>query len=244
MHLIKLDAIDSTNTFLKDLCRKSMLENFTVVVTKQQFSGRGQMGAKWLSEPGKNLMFSVFVRFDDFLFSNIAYLNYTVSLAVFKVLKELKVPNLSLKWPNDIMSANCKIGGILIENSIHKGNVSHSIIGIGLNVNQEFFLEELKLVSSLKKCLGKEMDLNDLLNKLMDSLENEISHCQTRNFTSIKENYLGVFYKKNIPTMFEDSSGAIFIGKIVDVLDIGKIQIELDNETITSYGLKEVKMLR
>ena len=136
MKLIKLDAIDSTNEFLKGLSKKQELENFTVVSAEKQTKGKGQMGAIWASDASKNLIMSVLVK--DFLsgIDQLFNLNIVVSLAVIEVLESLNIPNLSIKWPNDIMSYNKKIGGILIENSIKSDGTIISIVGLGLNVNQ------------------------------------------------------------------------------------------------------------
>src|SRR4051812_14072234 len=115
MKLIKLDAIDSTNDFLKSLSSQDELENFTVVTAENQTKGKGQMGAKWQSESGKNLIMSVLVK--DFLFDNEQVFNLSIIVAtsVIEVLKTFDIPELSIKWPNDIMSYTKKIGGILIE---------------------------------------------------------------------------------------------------------------------------------
>ena len=114
MKVIKLDAIDSTNEFLKGLLGKQTVDNFTVITAENQTNGKGQMGSVWTSEVGKNLIMSVLVK--DFLFdiSQIYNLNILVSLAVFQALDEIEIPELSIKWPNDIMSDTKKIGGILI----------------------------------------------------------------------------------------------------------------------------------
>src|SRR6218665_3951820 len=114
MKVIKLDAIDSTNEFLKELLSKQTVENFTVVTAENQTKGKGQMGAVWNSEVGKNLIMSVLIK-DFFTGSSVIYnLNIAVSLAVIQSLQEKKIPKLSIKWPNDIMSDPKKIGGILI----------------------------------------------------------------------------------------------------------------------------------
>jgi BirA family biotin operon repressor/biotin-[acetyl-CoA-carboxylase] ligase len=88
LKIIKLSAIDSTNSFLKEMATNSVVENFTVVVTDNQIKGRGQQGSVWESEVGKNLIFSVFVTFESLSVSDKKYLNYAVSLAVFEVLQQ------------------------------------------------------------------------------------------------------------------------------------------------------------
>ena len=150
MKIIKLSAIDSTNSFLKEMASGSVVENFTVVVTENQVKGRGQQGSTWESETGKNLIFSVFVAFNSLNISDKKYLNYAVSLAVFEVLQKENIPRIAIKWPNDILSAKLKICGILIENIVKSNKLQGSVIGFGLNVNQKYFRD----LFLSKRCLG------------------------------------------------------------------------------------------
>ena len=170
MKLIKLDAIDSTNEFLKGLSNKQELENFTVVTAESQTKGKGQMGAVWASETGKNLILSVLVK--DFLsdICQIFNLNIIVSLAVIEAIECYKIPDLSIKWPNDIMSYNKKIGGILIENSIKSDGSIVSIVGLGLNVNQTNF-ENLPKASSMAVICDTKYNKDDLLFTIIDKIE-------------------------------------------------------------------------
>ena len=104
MKIIKINATNSTNSFLKELAQNSSLDEITVVVTNNQTSGRGQMNNSWLSEPYKNLTFSLFTPLKKIKIEHQAYLNFAVSLAIYDTLLEYNVPNLYIKWPNDIMS--------------------------------------------------------------------------------------------------------------------------------------------
>ena len=158
MQLIKLDATPSTNSYLKELMRELNLDDFTVVVCEHQTKGRGQQGNIWMSERGKNLIFSVLKYIEKVKTNNAFALNAVVSLAVYETLRTFKIPQVSVKWPNDIMSGNKKICGILIENTLKGNDLKKSIIGIGLNVNQEVF-SELPHASSLKCETGLEFDL-------------------------------------------------------------------------------------
>ena len=150
--------------------KDSSLENFTIVVTKNQQKGRVQRDANWYSEPFKNLTFSILVNKLKLKTNEAKYINFAVSLAIFKVLEIYKIPNLFIKWPNDIMSANKKICGILIENSLSNNKINNSIIGIGLNVNQVNF-PNLERVSSLNNILGYELNLDNLLIDLTKQLK-------------------------------------------------------------------------
>ena len=118
MQIIKLDATASTNTYLKELAAVKNLQDFTVVTTKDQTLGRGQLHSKWESESGKNLAISILKNNFDLSVEQGFLISMTVSLAILDSLRQLGIPKLSIKWPNDILSGNFKIGGILIENII------------------------------------------------------------------------------------------------------------------------------
>ncbi|WP_452598569.1 biotin--[acetyl-CoA-carboxylase] ligase, partial [Pontimicrobium sp. MEBiC01747] len=139
MRIIKLDAIDSTNTFLKGISSEGTIEDYTVVVTKKQTNGRGQMGTVWDSEAFKNLTFSVYKTHINIKLEQQFYISIVTALSLVKTLKTLGVNKIQIKWPNDILSENKKICGVLIENVIKQTALSSSIIGVGLNVNQTNF---------------------------------------------------------------------------------------------------------
>jgi len=244
MHIIKLDAIESTNTFLKELVTNQVVENYTVVSSECQSGGRGQMGAKWISEPGKNLLFSVFVKDLSLSLEDAVYLNYAVSIAIYNSLNAYKLSNLKIKWPNDILADNKKISGILIENSISNQAIKNTIIGVGLNVNQREFSKELNKATSVKNVLGSNIDKSELLNSLLSNLKIQLERCTPVNFTVLKEEFLSNLYKMNTPSMFKNSGLGVFMGKIVGVNSKGDLQIELEDESIENFGLKEVEFLR
>lgn len=242
MNLVKLNAINSTNEFLNDLVKDTTTENWTVVVAENQTKGKGQFQNKWQSEDGKNLTFSVLCELDDFHIDYSCYMNYVVSLAVFNVLKEYIPRKLKVKWPNDILSASKKICGILIENTVSKNKIVRSIIGIGLNINQEKF-DSLPNASSLKLIASKEFDKNELLEKIVNELKKQTFLINKRLFEVIKDEYEANLYKKNVPSMYKDTFDTVFMGKILGVNQQGQLIVELENETIKSFGLKEIKFL-
>ncbi|OAD44458.1 biotin--[acetyl-CoA-carboxylase] ligase [Polaribacter atrinae] len=243
MKTIKLSATDSTNSFLKDLSQNSTLENFTTVVTQNQTKGRGQQQNKWVSDPYKNLTFSVFISFQDLKVIQKKYLNFAISLAIYNVLFTKNLPKPSIKWPNDILSANKKICGILIENTFSGDRIKNSYVGIGLNVNQETFPEYLNNATSLKLETGIAYDLDILLPTVLEEIKKNIKLLTSKKFTLLEEKYLDVLYKKNIPTMFKNSKDEIFMGIISGISDFGKLQVQLEDDTIKEFGLKEISFL-
>lgn len=240
MKIIKLDAIDSTNTFLKEMAVNSLLENFTVVVAKHQRLGRGQMNTEWNSEGGKNLTFSVFVGFSDLLVANQKYLNFSVAISVFEVLNDLKLSKVSIKWPNDILAEGMKICGILIENSLKGNEIQSSVIGIGLNVNESFLSNKQLNAVSIKDLLKEELELDFLLRELVLRLEKNIALLNKKEYDLLEYRYLEVLHKKNVPSMFKTHQNVLFMGKIIGVSKDGKLRIELSDETIKEFEIKEV----
>ncbi len=242
MKIIKLNTTPSTNTFLKDLAQLSTLEDFTIVTAKKQTSGRGQMNSKWISDECKNLTFSVFCKFLDLKTTEQRYLNFAVSLSVFEFLTPLNLPKLAIKWPNDILSDKKKICGILIENSLQKNTINSSIIGIGLNVNQEKFPKNVKKATSIKIILQQNFDLDELLNKFLKILKSYIDLLRQKKYSELETQYLNALYMKGVPTMFK-TNNKIFMGKILGISTDGKLQIELEDESIKEFGIKEVEFV-
>ncbi|MGK0412011.1 MAG: BirA family biotin operon repressor/biotin-[acetyl-CoA-carboxylase] ligase [Polaribacter sp.] len=240
MKLIKLSAIDSTSSFLKELSQNSTLENYTVVVTNKQTKGRGQQANSWVSKPNKNLTMSVFIKGFKLAMPHQKYLNFAISLAIFDILSIKQIEKLSIKWPNDIMSANKKICGILIENSIRSNEIYTSIVGIGLNVNQVKFPDFLEKASSLKKITNIEYNLDLLLLELMAQIKVRVALLKAKKYRELESDYLEVLYKKNIPTMFKDRQDVLFMGIILGISKTGNLQVELDDETVKEFGMKEI----
>ena len=241
MNIIKLNAIESTNSYLKDLMHTTDLENYTVVVAENQTAGRGQMGAKWEVESGKSLTFSVFVSYLNFKIVSQFYFNMCVSLACSEVLKRHTSATIKVKWPNDIMAEKDKIAGILIENSIRGKNIVASVVGIGINVNQINFPNHLTGVTSLAKIVGKEFDKEKLMIEIVHELKSQLQQFEDKKFNEIKTSYLNSLFEFQKPRMFELESGVQFLGKITDVNSSGQLVVETEQEKTREFGIKEIK---
>lgn len=242
MKIIKLNAIDSTNDFLKNMTRNEAVENFTVVVTQNQTKGKGQMGSTWNSETGKNLIMSVLVKelLNDV--DEIFHLNVAISLAVIQVLEEFKIPKISIKWPNDIMSDNKKIAGILIENSFKSDSSIESIVGIGLNVNQKEFLN-LPKASSLSVITELEFDLDVILDKILFQIKRNCALISSNQSTYLWQKYHNNLFKKGLPMAFEDVNNNQFMGIIQEVAVDGRLKLLLEDDSLKFYELKQIQML-
>lgn len=237
MQLIKLNATDSTNTYLKELMASQSLEDLTAVVAKNQKKGRGQMGSQWLSVPHKNLTFSVLKKGNHFAMDNPFLLNIVTSLAIYDVLENLAIPELTIKWPNDIMSGTRKICGILIENVLSGNLIRASIIGVGLNVNQTSF-PGLTNVSSLKLLMGRELDTEELLRMLLQRLRSYFEGLHKKD--KLWRNYENVLFRKGVVSSFHDKGDEPFMGIIQGVSDLGKLVVKMESGRKNEFGFKEI----
>lgn len=242
MNIIKLDAIDSTNDYLKQLVRKKTIENYTVVMAHEQTNGKGQLGAKWISEPGKNLTMSVLIKDLSQDLITVFDINAAVAVAIAKLLSSLELDDVFVKWPNDIMADNKKIAGILIENILKPDGTFTAIVGIGLNVNQTIF-KGLPDATSMKIFRGTTYESLEELAILMVNLIDTYVALATKSKHDIWKQYNEVLFKKNIPMPFIDRNGKRFVGEVKQVNNDGKLALFQEDQELHFYEAKEIKML-
>ena len=242
MHLIKLDATDSTNADLKELLATEDAPDGTVIQAAWQRKGRGQMGRDWVSEPGKNLTFSILKKFKSLPITQQFALNMISSLAVVEVLSGHDVPELSVKWPNDILSGKQKICGILVENVVKGTFLKAAVIGIGLNVNQEDFPSGLN-ATSVKLQTGDEISLETLLEALVQAIESRIASFLETSYDELRKTYESLLYAKGIPEMFVTPEGQRFSARVVGIDETGQLRLQHQTGDIRAYQFNEVKML-
>jgi len=242
MHIIKVDAIDSTNTFLRDMNREKYLAKPVCVIAIEQVLGKGQMGTIWQSNPGENLTCSMFMPINDLYIMDQFYISMTASLAVYDTLDMFRLPKLSIKWPNDILSDRFKICGILIENVVNNGRLRGAIVGIGINVNQQKF-DNLPRAGSMKQLLDKSFDLEEVLSVLITKVKHRFSELEKSQFKALKKTYESLLFRKDKPSTFMDAKGASFVGIIQNITSSGKLKILLEDEIIQSFDLKEIQLL-
>ncbi len=242
MHIIKLDAIDSTNSYLRQLSVTEAVEDFTVVVANYQTKGRGQMGTQWSSQASKNLMVSVF---KDVSFLNVEhhfFISIVVSLSILEALQSFNITNLKVKWPNDILSENKKISGILIENVIKQTKISATIIGFGVNVNQTEF-ENLPEASSMRLISGRIYELEEVLQAIITKLEYYFKILEQKEFEILKTTYENHLFRKDKPSTFRDAEGLLFSGYIKGISNSGTLQVCMEDDIINEFDLKSITLL-
>ncbi|PKP24453.1 MAG: biotin--[acetyl-CoA-carboxylase] ligase [Bacteroidetes bacterium HGW-Bacteroidetes-2] len=238
----KINATQSTNSYLKELVKKIGAEEEIVVVTNNQTNGRGQVGAIWQSQVGKSLTFSVFKPGFGMDVSHQFFISMAVSLAVKDVLHLRNVVNLCVKWPNDILSANKKICGILIENILQKSVIAGSVIGIGLNVNENLF-ENLPKATSMKIVTGKNFSLEEILEDVVKSLDFYFVFLKEKRVGELAELYISALYGKDQVNFFLTPDGLRFHGIIRSIAPNGKLRVEMENKSIKEFDLKEITLI-
>lgn len=233
--IIQLDTVDSTNNFAANLLSSGELVHGTVIMADEQTNGRGQRGSNWITQPAMNLTVSFFVVYDNLAVNRQSSINQWVSLAIIDVLKKHKI-SASVKWPNDILVNDKKIGGVLIENQLSQNMIKSSIIGIGLNVNQTDF-DGLSATSIQSECKSF-LPLNLVLLELIESMNSCMKLLDQNNFEELKEVYHRNLWRMNELTQVK-VNGEVKLGIIRGTTDFGLLILELDGAE-QYFDLKEV----
>ncbi|WP_443937196.1 biotin--[acetyl-CoA-carboxylase] ligase [Pedobacter sp. MW01-1-1] len=242
-NFINLKEVDSTNNFLKKMASNSepLLEG-TVIMAENQYAGRGQQANVWHTEPGKNISLSIYLCPTFLPLNKHFYLNMAVSLAVSDTLSHFLPDDVKVKWPNDVYFKSKKIGGILIENLLTGMSIKHSIIGIGLNINQQSFNEAIReKATSVIQILQKEVDLAAIIDKLFVFIEKYYLLLKTQRYDVLKEMYLAKLYHFQ-KKAFYNQNGRIFEAILIGIEESGKLVLETDIGT-EAFDFKEIEFI-
>lgn len=245
---IFLESCESTNSLALTACSENKATHGLAIVAEHQTKGRGQMGNKWDSKRGDNLLLSIVLK-PTISANEQFYLSKAVACGIMEGLgawaKEQVGQNLPLaiKWPNDIYLEGKKLGGILIENQWNAGKWTHSVVGIGLNINQIDF-EGLR-ATSLKKHTrnSTEIDKIEVFNSICLGMEKYVKVCEFGDFHQIDEVYHSYLFRLNEWHLYQDNeSREVFDGRILKVNEQGLILIEKQNG-YKMYDLKEISFI-
>ncbi|MCS6935764.1 MAG: biotin--[acetyl-CoA-carboxylase] ligase [Chitinophagales bacterium] len=240
-NIITLQQVGSTNDYARELLASGPVPEGTLIIARAQTAGRGQQGNAWLSEPDKNLTVS-FIFYPDFLEPpNQFYLNMCAALAVKDFAESVVKDRICIKWPNDIYAGDSKLAGILIENTIAGNKITHSIIGIGINVNQETFSEELKNPTSLYLLTAITYNLNTLAELLCLYVEKYYLQLRMRHFNFLARAYTESLYRYQQTHEFKKGD-QIIRGEICGVSKDGKLILQSAGKE-HRYGFKEIEFL-
>ena len=168
-------------------------------------------------------------------------LNVISSLSVFQLLNEINLNKMTIKWPNDIMTDNRKISGILIENSVKGKLIKHSIIGVGINVNQKKF-KDLPNATSLFIETGCEFSLDSLTSRLVEIFRKKFLKFE-KNEEDLFDKYNNQLFLKNKDSNFIGLDNKKFSGKIICVNKRGELKIKKTNKQEINYSENTIKFL-
>jgi BirA family transcriptional regulator, biotin operon repressor / biotin---[acetyl-CoA-carboxylase] ligase len=175
------DSLDSTNACAKTLAGTGAEEG-TVVITEYQTAGRGRLGRTWQAESGSNLLFSIIIR-PTLEINKLGLLPFFAAAAVALALESMTGERCECKWPNDILLSGKKCCGILLESSFQHNVLDYAVIGIGVNVNQKVFGEDIReRATSLCQECGKQFDRRRVFQQIITSLESFYSDVKIGNF--------------------------------------------------------------
>ena len=238
---IILPTCQSTNQFAREICEKESPKEGKVVLTFDQTAGKGQRGNSWQSEPHKNLTLSVILKPTFLDLSRQFYLNIMTSLAVFDFLSPfLEEYSLKVKWPNDILYTEKKICGILIENIIRGSQLEYTVIGMGVNINQETF--DYPQASSLKNFTNQAYDLYEITSQLLKKLEDQYLLLKNGKFEELKNRYIQKLFQYGQDAIYQDAQQKTFEGKIVGLQEDGRLVLVTGQE-VKAFDFKEIKFL-
>lgn len=234
---LKFDEIDSTNLYLKNNYEK--LPNWTIAQAKFQTQGRGRFSRSFEVDKGKGMIESILLK-DEFAFDNHELLSILTGVALCKTLEQYGFEPM-IKWPNDVLLNGKKVSGILLESVICE-KMEALIIGIGVNINQDKFSDELNNAISLKMISKKEISVekfSDDFNKMFISMYENFMVTNEKTFIN---------YVKN-KNYFKDKFTNAFVKgvqkrvKVLDILDNGhllvndgKKDIEIESGEITFHN--------
>ena len=217
-HIKWFDTLDSTND--EAARHLSAYDNLSVVAAREQTAGRGQRGNRWLSRPGENLTFSLVLKPRQLAAAGQMGLTALASVAVREYLLSEGVPA-RIKWPNDLYVGDRKIGGMLIENGLEGPWIRHSIIGIGLNVNQRAFPPGLLNPTSMALCTHRTFCPEEELPRLLSFFR-----VDALGSPALWEAYTRDLYRKGERHEWSLPDGSTLTGALQDVLPDGRMVLE------------------
>lgn len=237
---IEMETIDSTNNFLKSY-RPVRPKEMTLVSTDFQTAGRGQANNKWEAEAGKNVIYGILIH-PQFLTVNRQFAISQIAALSAKEALEDYTDQLSIKWPNDIYWKDRKIGGMLIENTLCGKSIESSIVGIGLNINQEEFKSDAPNPVSLIQIIGHETERIFVLARAVERFKHYYQKLRNGEEELIARLYMQALYRNDGFYPYTDSNGQ-FEARIAGVEPTGHLLLQDTAGEIRRYAFKEVRYL-
>lgn len=239
--VIHLPEVVSTNLALREIMERDGLPEGSVVWADYQTAGRGQMGNSWESEARKNLTFSI-VLYPNVIPAREQFLISQITALSVKKALDKHVGDIRIKWPNDVYWRDKKICGMLIENDLSGSFIYCSIIGIGINLNQEVFMSKALNPVSLLQATGKKYHREDILDQFLSAFYGYYLKLLQEKADEIRSTYRASLYRGEDYYPYRDAGGD-FEAIIADIEPTGHLVLRLRDGSIRRYAFKEVSYL-
>lgn len=239
-----IESVESTNQLANDLINQSGLQEGTVIWADEQIHGKGHAGNSWESEKGKNLTFSLVLKpvfippAEQFIITKM------ISVAIRKVvLKFLPQEAVKIKWPNDIYIIDDKVAGILIQNILKGNEIEYTVIGIGLNINQEKFNSDAPNPVSLIHYSGEVFSVEDILSKMLVEIGAIYDQSASKSYLDdLDEAYLENLYRYKQLSNFRQGK-KIFKATLEGIGEYGRLKLKGEDDKISLFEFKEVEFV-
>ena len=240
------DSIGSTNTYLRELNGGDPAYDYEVAVADFQTAGRGQKGNTWESEQGKNLLFSILAHPKGIKVQEQFYISEAIALAVSDAVIAAAGPEyaagFSVKWSNDIYYKDCKMAGILIENTLQGSSILDTVVGVGLDVNQEVFVSDAPNPISLKNITGRDYDRDALLDDIIARFIGYMELDTPSKRAGVDELYRSRLYRRQGYYKFRDENG-VFEACIEGIRPDGCLMLQTRSGEHRTYEFKQVQFV-
>lgn len=233
--LIEINTLDSTNNYAMGLVHKGLATHGMSIFALEQTEGKGQRGKQWYSSKGDNIILSVILNTSSLRVSDQFLLSMTTALAGHDFFSDYAGDESSVKWPNDLYWRDRKAGGILIENIITGKEWQWTILGIGININQTSFGEDITNAVSLKQITGKHFIPVELAKELCSHLQRRYFQLLTKPHQTIIDAYNDILYKKGQKITLKKNN-AVFDCIVKGVNPYGQLITETTIEQLFEVG--------
>jgi BirA family biotin operon repressor/biotin-[acetyl-CoA-carboxylase] ligase len=221
-NMLVLDSVDSTNNYAMALIQQGERDTIKPVFAMEQTQGKGRRGKQWKSNKGANIMLSIPIEMQWLPLSQQFQLSAAIALSCHDLFLKYRVSNVFIKWPNDIFINDSKAGGILIENVIKGTLWQWSVIGIGLNINQEKFEDFNLKATSLKLATGETYDVLKLAEELVSTVLKRVNELKSGKFEKMLEEYNQHLFARNKIIKLKKGN-IVFETKIAGVSSSGQL---------------------
>jgi BirA family biotin operon repressor/biotin-[acetyl-CoA-carboxylase] ligase len=235
---LELDTVDSTNNYAMGQLHAGLARHGHAYYAHHQFAGKGQRGKTWNASPGENITISIVI---DPVFPNNQFsflLSASIVLGCIDFLKQYKIDELTIKWPNDIYWRDRKAAGILIENVYRANEWKHAVVGIGMNVNQVAF-EGLNAVS-MKQITGTHFKPTVLAQQLCERVNDRYQNLFAVVPEEVIAEYNSILYKRNEQVRLKKEN-AVFETTIKQVTILGNL--ETSDVVDRNFSFGEVELI-